>query len=119
MSDYNRALPLIESALARHNPPRWTAEHVLHAVSREEAQMWLGNGSVVVTEIAEFPTGVRVLQVWLAAGDLDEIRQHRFRIESWAQMAGCTEVEFDGRLGWDRVLTDYRRTGITLRKALV
>lgn len=58
------------------------------------------------------------LRVGLAGGDLDELIEIEEDICSYARENGYRCVEIVGRPGWERVLNDYTRTAVLLRKEL-
>lgn len=106
---------------ALHDPaPLWTLEDVVRAVETENAQLWNGPRSCMVTQVQDYPTGERVLDVWLAAGDLDEIMEARPQVEAWAQAAGCTQIHITGRPGWARLLREhgYEHWATVVRKVI-
>lgn len=39
-------------------------------------------------------------------------------IESWAASEGCQTIELIGRAGWERVLPDFQKKAVLLRKSL-
>lgn len=39
-------------------------------------------------------------------------------IEAFAKAEGCTEIELEGRRGWQRLLPDYQARSVTIAKAL-
>jgi phage tail sheath gpL-like len=110
-------LPAIERA------GEYDEAEVLRQIEAAEAQLWLVTEGVkihaaVVTSIAVHSSG-RVCLIWLIGGNdaaawIDGIET----IERAAADAGCVAMEISGRPGWQKMLPEYRRTAIVLRKAL-
>jgi hypothetical protein len=72
---------------------------VFDAIVSGAAQLWMQNDSAAVTEIVSYPR-VKSCRVWLAAGDLEDIRSIERQIEDWARGVGCGRLEIIGRKGW-------------------
>lgn len=69
-----------------------------------EAQFWPGISSVLITTLDEHPKA-KVLTLWLAGGDLNElINDLRPAAEAWGREHGCTRSAVIGRDGWMRAL---------------
>lgn len=97
----------------------YTIDDVMRAIAENRAQFWPGKNAAIVTEVDQI-SQKRVIRVWLAGGDMDEIIQMSHGIESWARLQGCEEVLIEGRKGWERMLKPqgYELFSITIRKAL-
>lgn len=97
---------LIESALDKgfntHN-----YEDVAAMVASGALQFWPGVASVICTEIIEHPRR-RVANVFLAAGDLAQIKAMTPIIEDWAREHGCSLAVFAGRKGWEKTFLSAR-----------
>lgn len=76
---------------------------VFDAIVAGHAQLWMWGSSAAVTEIVVYPL-LKSCRVWLAAGDLAEIRDIEQQIEGWARQHGCARLEIIGRKGWLRKL---------------
>jgi hypothetical protein len=106
---------------AKHVPPHWARHrmriraalhrsggtHDLATVFRMlndyEAQWWANEEAFIVTEIANYPRK-RVLRFALAGGDLAAVLRLHEPLLEWGRSKGCVEAEFNGRLGWHKVL---------------
>lgn len=82
-----------------------TIEDVEQAIRAGEAQPWLGENAVMVTEVLDLPQA-KVLHFWLCGGDLDELLAMQPEIEAWGRSVGCTKASTAGRPGWKKVLKD-------------
>lgn len=78
-------------------------DDLLLAVLRGDAKLWEGEDSVVVAQILEFPKR-RILEIQIAAGELDEILTMTDSIYEWGRRHGCTHAVFIGRKGWTKPL---------------
>lgn len=91
---------LLTRALA-HSGDTHTPDDVLRGVAAGDFQLWTGDASVIVTEIIRYPRRTD-LHMFLAAGDMAELRQMQHPIFAWAKGEGCTRATLTGRKGWDR-----------------
>jgi hypothetical protein len=96
---------LIEDAL-RYNSGTHVYEDIEKAVIAGEMQIWPTPNSCAVTEIAVYARK-KVLHVFLAAGDLDEIVGGLDVAMAWAKAQGCESISLTGRKGWERVLSAH------------
>ena len=88
-------------------------EDVRQAVEASEAQLWpLKEHGSIVTEMRDFPTGVRVLDFWLAGGSLGALVAAEPEIAKWGREHGCDAARIIGRLGWAKALPHYERGGV-------
>lgn len=86
----------LEYAHGTHN-----IEDVFNQVSTGELQLWPGRDSVIVTQIIKFPQK-KVLHVFLAGGNQQELKEMDPFVVQWAKDQGCTAITFTGRVGWAR-----------------
>jgi hypothetical protein len=93
----------------------WTWADVERRLTDNTAQLWLGSGCAMLTEL--FPANIHV---WLGGGSLKGLLELRPHVERTARFWGCERATIAGRLGWDRVLRPfgYVRTGDELEKRL-
>lgn len=78
-------------------------EDVAQAVKEGRMQAWTRGDSLVVTEVLEFPRA-KALNVFLAAGDLDEVLSLIPEMAEFGRQHGCGTMRMQGRRGWARVL---------------
>jgi hypothetical protein len=73
----------------------------------------------VVGQTVELPRA-KILNQWLAAGDLHELLAMRPLVERDAVEMGCSRLTLAGRGGWSRVLAPYgyREAGTLFYKEL-
>lgn len=79
-------------------------ETLLRGLDEGKYQLWPGERSVAVTEVIRHPTE-RTCHIWLAGGDLDELRTMFPACERWARHIGCARMTIVGRDGWGRAWT--------------
>ena len=72
----------------------------------------------VVTQIQETETA-KVCEI-LACGGRDVRRWMHLlpTLEQYARMFGCSKVRFSGRVGWERVMTNYTVEKIVMERRL-
>lgn len=116
-SEFERLAPLIDVALFESGEHE-TRAYVWQQIESGHAQLWPGRKSVAVTQVCGHSTGQKTLNIWLAAGDMAELRTMLALGEQWARSIGCDRMELTGRKGWERALPDYDLTAVTLTKEL-
>lgn len=95
----------------------WTLDAVEHEIRQQRAVLWPMEKSAAVTQINEYPNG-RVLRLWLAGGDLDELLKFLPAADAYGKWQGCIAIELEGRPGWERVLPGYTKRRVVLTKGL-
>jgi len=83
-----------------------TVEDMDEAIRAEKMQLWQDERSVVVTELVAFPQ-YNVINIALAAGDLDAVMAWQPKIEQFARENGASRMRMMGREGWSAVLPKY------------
>ena len=109
---------LLEMALARAGGTH-TYEDVLQAIRVGDMFFWPASKSCMVTEIVQYPR-LRALHVFLAAGDLAEIKNMESSLISFAKSLKCSALSMSGRKGWTKALKElgWQESHITLVKKL-
>lgn len=79
--------------------------HVLQAILNGNMQLWPTEKGCLVTEIVTYPKK-RVLHIFLAGGDLDQILDMEDSVIEWGKMQGCTSLTLAGRKGWVKTLAN-------------
>jgi hypothetical protein len=115
--DFDRCAAWIESALP-YCGGRYALEHVRERVASGDMQLFAGERCAVVTEIATWPTGLKVCTVVFGGGDLAELKPLSEFVQAWAKSEGCTQIEIIGRPGWARALGTGRAVATIFRKEL-
>lgn len=94
-SQWDRSAPYIVQALA-HCGGSHSIEDVFACYLRGSVLLWAGERCAAITEFHNHPRK-RVLNVWLAGGDLTEMQELRAGMAAWARGQGCTDIQFMGR----------------------
>ena len=66
-------------------------------------QLWPAPRGCIVTEIVVYPRK-KVLNVFLAGGELDQILDMNNDVKAWALAQGCENATMTGRFGWKKPL---------------
>lgn len=118
--EFERCKPWIAAAL-EYSGGTHTIEHIRESVLRGDLQLWPGDKSAVVTEIEQYPLK-RILNFFLAGGDIAELERMGPGIEQWAKEKwGCSSAKLTGRQGWQRTFlrgSGYRPQWVVMGKEL-
>lgn len=79
-----------------------TLNDVLDGVLRGDFQFWPGDKSAVVTEIQIYPQK-KVMHIFLAGGDLEELLEMEKSVRAFAETIGCNSMSISGRRGWVKI----------------
>jgi hypothetical protein len=102
MTEFERCRPWIEAAL-EYSGGTHVYQDIVDAVTEGRMQLWPAPRGCAVTEIVLYPRK-KVLHVFLAAGEMDQLFDGIDDATKWAKGQGCTAITLAGRLGWQRVL---------------
>jgi hypothetical protein len=103
LAEFDRLEGPIQAALAyTGDPPTHTPEHLKDAIMRERMQFWPAGESFAITELLTTPSGVKMVNFFLAGGNLRELHVLLPVIEGWARSQGCHRAMCIGRPGWSR-----------------
>ena len=116
--EWARVAPWLDAALDFMPVRTHGLSDVRAAIECGDAQLWAGRKCAVVTQLEIHPL-VTALSVWLAGGDLIEIRDEIQPVaEAWARARGCRFIVATGRQGWGRAL-GYKPIHWTCAKELI
>jgi hypothetical protein len=101
-SELERCRDWLEAAL-EYSGGTHTFEDIVEGIHRAAFQFWPAPNGAAITEIIEFPRK-RVLHVFLAGGELDQIVDMDKSAGEFAKANGCTAMTIAGRKGWEKVL---------------
>jgi len=99
-----RCKPWLEAALELSGGTH-TLDDVVQAIIKGEMQFWPAPKGCAVTEIVNYPRK-KVLHIFLAGGEMEQIIDMDDSAVEFAKMNGCTGMSIAGRRGWKRVLKD-------------
>lgn len=100
--EWRRCRQWIESALEYCHGTH-TIEDVEAGIAAGHFLFWPAEKSAAVTEVHNYPRA-RFFHVFLAGGDLDELRSMVPMWQALAHANGCTRITLCGRRGWERAL---------------
>jgi len=121
------ARPHIVRALGEDTVEHYRPQDILALLLQAKARLWVAWDAerravigAVVTEIIEFPNGLRELRAWLVGGrNMKQwFKPGMEMLEDFARAQGCSYVTGGFRKGWLRIDRGMKQTGITLSKAL-
>ena len=102
--DLERCKSWIEAALVHCNGTHeW--DDIVAGIASSKMQLWAAPRGCIVTEIVVYPRK-KVINIFLAGGELDQIMDMEHDIGQWAKSHGCTGGMMTGRLGWKKPLTE-------------
>ena len=105
-------LPAIDTLHGTH-----TEDDIVAMLLAGRLRLWRGVDCALITEIVAFPR-MKVMNTFLAGGDMQEIFAMKPLLEKAAKDAGCSRCVITGRKGWERMHSDYQFNSITLHKDL-
>jgi len=100
-----------------HSGGSHTFQNIVDAVQQEVMQFWPMEKSCLVTEVINYPN-LKTLHIFLAGGDLEEIKGIDSTLEFLCQEIGADYISLSGRRGWIKALADigYELSHVTLAK---
>lgn len=100
--DLKRCKPWIEAAL-EYTGGTHLFEDIVSSIAKGQMQLWPAPRGCIVTEIVVYPRK-KVLNIFLAGGELDQILDMDHDVKAWAKSNGCTAAQMSGRMGWKKPL---------------
>ncbi len=109
---------LVHKALKQGNG-EYEESDIFDALIKANMQLWWGNETILITEIAVYPQKKACIML-PAAGKSEELGQGLPMLELWAKAQGCDAMQIYGRKGWKRALAEhgYADKHVHLRKQL-
>lgn len=100
-----------------HSGGSHTFQNIVDSVQNEVMQFWPMEKSCLVTEVINYPN-LKTLHIFLAGGDLEEIKSIDSTLEFLCQEIGADYISLSGRRGWIKALADigYELSHVTLAK---
>jgi hypothetical protein len=99
-----RVRPFLEPALA-YGGDTHSYVHIVNGVISGQFHLWPTENSALVTEIHDYPNK-RLLHIFLAGGDLNEIKNLHGDVVQFAKSIGAVGLSLTGRPGWIKALSD-------------
>jgi hypothetical protein len=104
VADLERHRDKIEDTLARTYGTH-TFDDLCIMVMQGRVRLWSLENSFIVTELVVYPQE-KHMHVWLAGGDLDEIKAMQGVVLEVAKLEGCSKMTLSGRRGWIKAIAD-------------
>jgi len=95
----------------------YTEDDILSGLLSRHYLLFAGHRAAAVTYVEEFPA-LKVFHMFLAGGELGELRAMEADVAAHAKQAGITRMEISGRRGWLRALPGYSELCTTMIKDL-
>jgi hypothetical protein len=107
-------------ALAAAHGGTHTMQDIAEALATGRAQLHAFHGAAFVTEVLIHPNGTRTLNIWLAGGNLDDVRAMVETGAEFGRAMKCDRMTIVGRGGWERAMKEagFERTAVVLTKHL-
>ena len=103
--ELHRCRGWIEDAL-QYSGGTHVFEDVARSVLSGQMQLWPAQRGCAVTEIVVYPRK-KVLHVFLAGGEMDQLIEMIDSAASWGRAQGCSGMTMAGRHGWAKVLSKH------------
>lgn len=97
-------------AARRRDPRNVPISRVVDLIEDGSVHLWHGPNCAAVGE------PLKDYHVWLAGGDLEELLELERRASAWAKAEGYGRMTIIGRRGWERVLPDYTRETMLVKR---
>ena len=101
VEEFIRCRDYIEAAL-EYTKGTHTIQDIWDGIVTGNFQFWPGEKSAVVTEIQIYPQA-KVMHIFLAGGDLEELLEMEKSVRAYAKTIGCNSMSISGRRGWLRI----------------
>jgi len=119
VKEFKRCESYIQAAID-YTHDTFVLQDVVDGMAFGDFQLWPGSKSAVITQIVQYPQK-KVIHVFLAGGDMDEVKQLEEDLSIWGKYQGCQAVTLVGRPGWRKsFLKDigYKCTQVQMFKEL-
>lgn len=118
---WNDVYCLISEA-CKYNNNRYSAEDVRGFLVSGEQQLWLAVEDEIlglaITEIVNYPRK-KCCMIDICTGKrMEEWLHYLSEIERWAEAQGCQQMLCAARIGFGRILKDYKKTHYIVEKEL-
>lgn len=101
---------------------RFSVDDVLLLIESKKAQLFIFRGEEIlsawVTSVENSPSQKWLRILWAGGKEMDKWFHFLYSIEQWAKSIGCEKVVVIGRVGWEKKLTDYRKTAVIFEKVI-
>lgn len=107
----------LEAALS-HGDQAHTFDDIAAGVLTGRYRLWVSPKGCAVTEIQVYPRK-KVLNIFLAGGDMDAIKGFAPACDEYARNMGCSDLVLTGRKGWVRAAPEgWQVSHTTMKRSL-
>lgn len=92
-------------------------DDVLVRIATQAYQIWDGGTVATVTNLIEMPR-FKAINIFLAAGDLEQLHTLTADGEAWAKQQGISRLICGGRSGWLRAFPGTQSMGLLMYRDL-
>ena len=115
--EFFRCWPWLEKALNLTGGTH-TQRDIFDGLWTGDFQLWPSENAAALTEVVTYPQ-MKTARIFLAGGDLDELKITHEKIERWAlNEINAQRLEICGRDGWLRALDGYTKICTVVAKDL-
>ena len=104
INEMTRVRPILEPALD-YGDNTHNYIDILNGVVGGRYHLWHTPNSALITDFHIYPNK-KYLHIFLAGGDLDEIKGMHEQVVGFAKSMGCNGLTLTGRPGWIKALAD-------------
>ena len=113
INEMTRVRPVLEPALD-YGGNTHNYIDIVNGVVSGQFHVWPTPNSALITEFHNYPNK-RYLHIFLAGGDLEEIKGNHDQVVEFAKTMGCSGLSLTGRPGWIKALADLEFSAEGLR----
>ena len=117
IDEFARCAPWLMSAI-EYNGGECSLADVYEGISTGTYALMGGKASALVLEPVTHKSGKRVLNFFLAGGDLQELKEMERQVCEWARVGGFDSVAIFGRRGWLKRLDGYTEQAVYMEKKI-
>lgn len=117
IDEFARCAPYLMAAID-YNGGECSLADVYDGIRSGAYALMGGKASALVLEPVAHPSGKRVLNFFLAGGDLEELKQMEQQVCQWARVEGYDSVAIFGRRGWLKRLDGYTEQAVYMEKKI-
>lgn len=118
MYTFEHFIPGIEKAL-EYGGSTHSVDDVVERITSGKAVLFTEDDALILAEVRDYPEK-RVLNIWMAVGELQDVLDLADKVMEWGRACGCTLAMFTGRQGWQRALRDrgWESTRVEMHRRL-
>lgn len=115
---WSLAKPYLKQAIKR-SEGRYSLQEIKYGCQLGEYVLWVvRNGkAAVVLEVSDYTHGKQCEIIMIGGEYMDTWIAELEEIESWCSRIGCNRMILTGRMGWQKILPEYKVKAITMVKS--